>query len=270
VSLPARFEFGANWLQFLDLVDENRISDSAAEITRMLDVQSLEGRSFLDVGCGSGLSSLAAVRLGASRVFSFDYDAESLAATKELKQRFAPDADWTIGPGDATDAEYMESLGSFDVVYSWGVLHHTGALWKALANTCERVDEEGTLFIAIYNDQGARSRGWKAVKRTYNRLPRPIRVPYAVAVTAPMEARALLVATVRRRPAAYFRGWTEARERGMSRWHDLLDWVGGYPFEVAKPEEVLHFCRDRGFVLQELSTVAGGLGCNQFVFRRTA
>jgi 2-polyprenyl-6-hydroxyphenyl methylase/3-demethylubiquinone-9 3-methyltransferase len=78
------------------------------------------------------------------------------------------------------------------------------------------------------------------------------------------------VATVRRRPAAYFRGWTEARERGMSRWHDLLDWVGGYPFEVAKPEEVLHFCRDRGFVLQELSTVAGGLGCNQFVFRRTA
>lgn len=265
-----RFEFGANWLEFLDLVDESRIQDSSKEISRMLHEESLAGRSFLDVGCGSGLSSLAASRLGATPVVSFDYDEDSVAAATELKRRFAPDAEWTIDRGDATDASFMESLGTFDVVYSWGVLHHTGAMWPALENTCARVAPDGLLFVAIYNDQGARSRGWRSVKRTYNSLPTPVRVPYALAVTAPMEARALAVATIRRKPGAYFRGWREARERGMSRWHDLLDWVGGYPFEVAKPEEIFGFCRDRGFALLELSTVGGGLGCNQYVFRRAA
>ena len=56
----------------------------------------------------------------------------------------------------------------------------------------------------------------------------------------------------------------------MSRRHDLLDWVGGYPFEVATPEEVFAFCHDRGFELQELSTCGGGLGCNQFVFQHSS
>jgi 2-polyprenyl-6-hydroxyphenyl methylase/3-demethylubiquinone-9 3-methyltransferase len=54
----------------------------------------------------------------------------------------------------------------------------------------------------------------------------------------------------------------------MSYWHDLIDWVGGYPFEVAKPEEVFDFCRERGFQLVELATAGGGPGNNQFVFQR--
>lgn len=265
-----RFEFGANWLRFLELVDDERIRESTAQISGMLGVETLRGSTFLDIGCGSGLSSLAAVVLGAKRVLSFDYDPDSIAATTALKERHAPEADWSVERGDATDAAYMSELGTFDVVYSWGVLHHTGALWQSLENTCARVAADGRLFIAIYNDQGATSRRWRAVKRTYNRLPEPMRTPYAVAVMLPTEARSLASATVRRRPGAYFRGWREPRERGMSRWHDLLDWVGGYPFEVARPEEIFEFCRDRGFALDRLVTCGGGLGCNQFVFRRIA
>ena len=151
-----RFEFGDNWSRFLGVVDENRISGSVTDIQSMLGRLSLAGETLLDVGSGSGLSSLAAVRLGASRVVSFDYDEESVAATTELKTRFAPDADWSIGRGDATDSEYMSGLGMYDVVYSWGVLHHTGEMWKALDNTCARVSSGGTLLIAIYNDQGSR------------------------------------------------------------------------------------------------------------------
>ena len=57
--------------------------------------------------------------------------------------------------------------------------------------------------------------------------------------------------------------------RGMSAWHDLVDWVGGLPFEVAKPEEIIEYFKERGFTLEKLTTCAGGHGCNQYVFERT-
>jgi 2-polyprenyl-6-hydroxyphenyl methylase/3-demethylubiquinone-9 3-methyltransferase len=93
-------------------------------------------------------------------------------------------------------------------------------------------------------------------------------MPYVVGVMLPRELRILGASTLRGRPWDYVRRWTQPRVRGMSYWHDLVDWVGGYPFEVAKPEEVFRFCRDRGLELVELETVNGGHGCNQFVFRR--
>jgi 2-polyprenyl-6-hydroxyphenyl methylase/3-demethylubiquinone-9 3-methyltransferase len=161
----------------------------------------------------------------------------------------------------------MSSLGEYDVVYAWGVLHHTGAMWDALDNTCKRVAPRGMLFVSIYNDQGRKSQRWRMLKRLYNRLPRVLKVPYAVGVMLPRELRMFGAATLRGRPWHYVSRWTQPRGRGMSSWHDLIDWVGGYPFEVAKPEHVFTFCRDRSFELVELKTV-GGHGCNQFVFRR--
>lgn len=263
-----RFAFGRNWRKFVTDVDANRIRDAERSLQTMLGADDLRGRTFLDIGSGSGLFSLAAVRLGAHRVHSFDYDLDSVGATEELRMRYQPDANWAVERGDATDPVYCNTLGTFDVVYAWGVLHHTGAMWTALENATARVADEGQFFVAIYNDQGRRSDVWRAIKRRYNTLPEVVRVPYAVAVMLPLELRMIASAAVRRDLASYVSGWTKARERGMSRWHDLLDWVGGYPFEVAKPEEILTFCRARGFELQELSTCGGGLGCNQFVFRR--
>ena len=134
----------------------------------MLQVSSLEGRSFLDIGTGSGLFSLAAMRLGASRVHSFDFDGESVACARELKTRYFPEnSHWTIEQGSALDEQYLSSLGTFDVVYAWGVLHHTGSMWQALENACRRVAPGGKLFVAVYNDEGLRSRLWRAVKVRY-------------------------------------------------------------------------------------------------------
>lgn len=262
-----RFEFGKNWSRFIARVDEDRITKAANSLKQWLELDELEGRSFLDVGSGSGLYSLAARRLGA-RVHSFDYDPHSVACTSELKRRyFAGDLSWTVEQGSALDEDYLRSLGEFDVVYSWGVLHHTGHMWQSLENVQRSVEPGGKLFIAIYNDMGSQSVRWRLAKRMYNTLPKPLRLPFALVVMAPSEAKSALRALATFRVREYFHSWTEPRpERGMSRWRDIIDWVGGYPYEVARPEEIFEFCRARGLTLTKMQCGGVGLGCNQFVF----
>jgi SAM-dependent methyltransferase len=261
-----RFRFGENWARFITNLDEQRISSAMQTLEDMLDLQSLEKRSFLDIGSGSGLFSLAARRLGA-RVVSFDYDPISVACTEELKRHYFPDdQDWIIQRGSVLDAAYLHSLSTFDVVYSWGVLHHTGEMWRALANVSERVRSGGRLFIAIYNDQGRASRTWLAVKRLYNRLPTGCKwlivAPALLRLWGPTVMRDMLGGN----PAASWRRY--ARQRGMAPWRDVIDWVGGYPFEVATPELIFEFFAARGFELRKLKTCAGGHGCNEFVFQK--
>jgi len=230
----------------------------------------LTGKTFLDIGSGSGLHSLAALLLGASNVHSFDYDRESVATTLEIRRRFRPSAPWTIEQGSVLDLEYLRSLGCFDVVYSWGVLHHTGSMWSALRNVACPVSSAGILFISIYNDQGYRSQLWRRLKRFH-------------CDSGPLGKRSAELATffatwgsripfdiLRLKPLRSFREWKNyyGLQRGMSPWRDIVDWAGGYPFEVAKPEQIFRFYRDLGFILEELETCGGGLGCNEFVFRR--
>lgn len=266
-----RFAFGKNWARFLAMVDEQRIAVAERSLCEMLETADLAGRSFLDVGCGSGLFSLAARRLGA-HVHAFDDDPEAVACAQELRRRYrGDDGGWTIERGSILDRRYIAALGQFDVVYAWGVLHHTGAMWQALDNAAALVAPGGRLFIAIYNDQGALSVAWRAIKRTYNLLPERLRLPFALLVALPLEAKALAAALLTLRPWRYVQSWLRyGANRGMSRWHDLVDWVGGYPFEVATPEAVFDFCRARGFTLAKLKTCGGRLGCNEFVFAKTA
>lgn len=266
VAAGDRFRFGANWQRFLTVLNEARIAEAERSLQRMLRRESLQGLRFLDIGSGSGLFSLAARRLGAS-VHSFDYDPQSVACTTELRRRYFPeDAQWRVEAGSVLDADYMQRLGQFDVVYSWGVLHHTGGMWQALANAGQRVQAGGQLFIAIYNDQGPWSRRWTSIKRIYNRLPKGLRGAYGTLVMGGRELKFLAGALLRFRPGEYLRTWTQYdSNRGMSKWYDLIDWVGGYPFEVATPEQIFEFYRERGFTLQQMTTCAGGIGCNEFV-----
>jgi len=166
-ATPDRFDFGKNWLSFVNIIDDVRITAARDSLLEALHLPTLSGLTFLDIGCGSGLFSLAACQLGA-HVRSFDYDQDSVQATVEIRRQFAADSDWLIERGSILDPEFVSSLGRFDIVYAWGVLHHTGDLWHAIDTTTRAVAPNGLLYMSVYNDQGITSRMWRHVKRRYN------------------------------------------------------------------------------------------------------
>ena len=269
VGQGERFQFGQNWKNFLSSLNAARIGEAEKSLKEMLQVENLTNKTFLDVGSGSGIFSLAAKRLGA-RVHSFDYDPESVACTMELRRRyFDQESDWTIEEGSVLDANYIRSLGKFDVVYSWGVLHHTGQMWQALENVSDSVSRDGKLFIAIYNDGGWRSTMWRWIKKTYNHAPQPLKTPFIFLLLVPGQTKALLQSILTLRLNEYIRSLTQySKNRGMSRWHDAVDWIGGYPYEVATMDELIEFFKGKGFEVSQVKRPDYRLGCNELVFER--
>ena len=260
-----RFQFGENWDRFLSLLNEDRIAIAQESLKQMLEVEDLSGKTFLDVGCGSGLFSLAAMRLGASHVRSFDFDPTSVACAERLRDLYAIASErWLTQRGSILNEDYVKSLGTFDIVYSWGVLHHTGDMWRALDLVTLPVKRPGgRLFIAIYN-HARFSQIWLRVKKIYCTLPGFLRTPYVLMFLPPMEL--LMMAGNVFRGNSPLSHWTTYRKnRGMSHWYDVRDWIGGYPYEYAKPELIFDFYRKKGFRLDRLA-LDGGHGCNQFVF----
>ncbi len=255
VDREERFDFGENWTKYSTLIDPARIAEAEQSLVTMFQVSDLIGKSFLDVGCGSGIFSLAAKNLGAE-VFSFDVDLNSVSCTRELKiSHHKNDDNWKIKSGSVLDQEFIREVGQYDFVYCWGVAHHTGAMMKAFQNLSKLVNEGGQLFLAVYNDQGILSKYWTLVKRCYvkYRISRPLIILTHIFTL-------LLPSLVIRK----IRGTNVPR--GMSAWYDLIDWLGGFPFETSTVKNVFDFFQRKGFELKNINTVAGKMGCNEFVF----
>jgi len=256
---------------FLKGVDDDRVNIASASITEFLQVPDLRGKTFLDIGCGSGLFSLAACRLGADRIVSFDIDPFSVQCCKHLRETAGNPSNWDVYDASILDRTFVDRLGEFDLVYSWGVLHHTGRMWDAIRNSAALVKPGGHFYIALYNKILGRSGGtswihefWLKVKRLYNSSPMLAR--YMLEPLA-MSAYVAMVMARLENPVTHIRNYRS--HRGMSWRTDATDWLGGYPYEFATVEEVFKFVRQEfpDFVLVNLK-VTSGRGLNWYLFRR--
>ncbi len=265
-SQSIRFEFGKNWLEYSKNITNESISIAVEHLRSNLNIQSLYGKSFVDVGCGSGLFSLAARKLGAF-VLSFDFDEDSVACTKKLKfSYFKNDPHWIIKQGSILDSAYISNLGTFDIVYSWGVLHHTGNMFRSFDLTSQLVKKNGILYISIYNDQGVVSIFWKHLKFIFNKLPKIVRSLVTYILLGIVWSKKFIIDVITRKPLMLCGKYSQIR--GMSRWFDMIDWLGGYPFEVAKPSDIIRLFQNKGFNLIKCKNCGRKSGCNEFIFIR--
>jgi SAM-dependent methyltransferase len=261
--MSLRFDFGRNWEAFSAAkLDARRLHDAARSLRELIGAENIEGRTFLDVGCGSGLFSIAAAQCGAVRVVGFDIDPTATEVSKANVVRLADHLGGTARPdfcvGDVLDDTFLAQLGTFDIVYAWGSLHHTGAMWQAIRNAASLVKpENGTLVIAIYNRHWT-SPIWKQIKRFYNLSPGPVR----------WLLNCLFGALI------YVGVWVTTRtnplnkERGMDFGCDVIDRLGGYPYEYACVEDIVSFVQPLGYQVQRIARTVGWTGCNEFVFKR--
>ena len=249
------FSFVQNWLNYLNTVEEAELAAARTSLVNLLQVADLHEKRFLDIGCGSGLFSAAALALGAERVTSIDVDLNSIAATQKLKARLPVEQPWQILHGSVLDGAFLQQLPQADIVYSWGVLHHTGNMWPAIENAAGLVAPDGLLVIAIYNRTWS-SGFWWQFKRFYNRSNPTMQRFLVWYVFGP---RALVRLLKGKSPVK--------GDRGMSIYYDAVDWAGGFPYEYASFDEIVNFCRKFGFRLTN-AIPTNATGCNQFVFRK--
>lgn len=260
------FSFGKNWQIFLQSLNEERIRNAQSSISEFLELNDLEGKSFLDIGCGSGLFSYAAFRLKAKRIVSFDLDPFSVECCKYLREKANNPKNWEIYSGSILDDNFISKLGKFDLVYSWGVLHHTGKMWEAIKNSARLVSENGYYYIAIYHKvEGLLgSKFWLKVKKLYNSSPKIgkhiLKFMYISIYFAANLVRL-------KNPLTKIKNYSS--HRGMSWQTDVTDWLGGYPYEFASVEEVFQFMKRNfpNFRLINLKTT-NRLANNWYLFKR--
>jgi|GEM_PF-226915 len=257
-----RFGFGRNWLNYQTSIDPTRMTLARHDIEQWLGTTSLHGLRVLDIGSGSGLHSYCLHAMGASTLVSFDYDTDSVQATQELHRQAGAPASWRVTQGSVLDATFMASLGRFDLVYSWGVLHHTGRMWQAISSAAERVARDGRFFISIYA-KGPNFPADLALKQRYHdaSLSKKRRMEFEW-ITAQYGQRARHGL----KPEGW---WTQGCERGMDPYFDLVDWLGGLPYEVATVPELTSRLRTLGIVTRRARECGDG-GCHILVGERTS
>jgi 2-polyprenyl-6-hydroxyphenyl methylase/3-demethylubiquinone-9 3-methyltransferase len=256
------FSFGKNWKSYLKTVTDKEIQYSINDIKDWIGADNVKDKTVLDIGSGSGLHGLAFFQLGAKKIDSFDYDPYSVEATKSLWVSSGKPGNWKVFPGNVLDKEFLRGLGKYDIVYSWGVLHHTGDIWNAVKNAADCVDPGGLFWISLYA-KGPLYPTHLALKKKYNAS--------TIFGKRWMEFRFYIFPMMMYRLSHYQNpfSWNYTKERGMNVYHDIVDWLGGLPYEVASVEEVTAFCNDLGF--EKIRVFKEGEGaCSIYLFKKKA
>ena len=268
-SQDSHFAFGKNWASFSEQLNEPQVERAVTDLRRLLGGD-LRGRSFLDIGCGSAIHSVAALRLGAKHVFAVDIDPDSVATTQAVLSRFAPNSAYRVEERSVFDLNSARD-GTADVVYSWGVLHHTGDLNGALRSAANMVAPGGQFLFALYR-RTYLCPFWRLEKQWYKsasaraqRLAQHLYLDWYQALSV---ARRL----THGEPPSLCDG-----ARGMDLRHDLHDWLGGFPYESILPRDVERLMRQEGF-RHEASFLCArkagrthgllGSGCDEYRYSR--
>ena len=238
------FSFGHNWHSFSGLINEQRVKTAAESLTQLFGTQCLAGGRFLDIGSGSGIFSVAALRLNASAVRAIDIDPMSVRTTERTLQKFCPNKPWTCSVQSIFDMN-PERDGTYDVVYSWGVLHHTGDMEGAIANASRLVTANGLLALGLYKKTSVCG-FWRWEKRLYTRGPNWLATMIRI-IYKSIYCIGLLITG--RNPKKYIADYIN--NRGMDWDHDIHDWLGGYPYESISDAQMDSLAKNLGFRVQK-------------------
>lgn len=259
------FSFGKNWRDFLQTLNDEKISEAEKSLEEYLGGrENIQGKTFVDIGSGSGLFSLAAFRLGAAKIVSVDIDESSVECTRVLREKYGDSSKWQVLKGSALDSNFIKTLGQFDIVYSWGVLHHTGKMYKALENIIALGNVGSFFYIALYNKYEMKWRGgtwstWLLIKERYNSVSQLGKnIMFGI-----YYSYSLIMMLIRfqnpKKVIAQYKSF-----RGMSWKHDLYDWIGGFPYEASSVDEIINFFGKQNIYCKKVTSV-DGLGCNEFL-----
>jgi len=259
MSNKITFSFGKNWYKFLSTVDEKAINSAIADVDRLIEKEKIKGKKIIDIGSGSGIHSLSFFRIGAASLFSFDYDKFSVKATKYFWEKEGKPENWKVTEGSILDEKFVNNLGQFDIVYSWGVLHHTGNMWEAIKNASTLVKPNGLFLLSLYQGVDTYEHDLK-LKTKYNKSgffgKKLMELQWIIDIIKYKKRMGL------KKPYA----WNEKRERGMNVYYDIKDWLGGLPYEVSSDKQILDFLAPKGFELVKKDMKAA---CGVYLFEKT-
>lgn len=267
MSAKKRFEFGENWQEFIDKsFSQERVDISRKYLLEFVGFKTLKGVKFLDIGCGSGLHSLAAWQAGTDQILSFDYDINSVRTTQQLKDQKAGSPDnWKVEQGSVLDSEYMSSIGRFDLVYSWGVLHHTGDLWSAIKHAASVVGDKGFFYIALYSADVFKDpppEYWVEIKKKYINSSKTQQYFMILWYIWKFHMKYNPI----RLPSIILQAVKYKHSRGMNYITDIKDWLGGWPIEFSHDEDVIKVLdEDLGF---DLVKIKQGEANTEYLFRK--
>jgi predicted RNA methylase len=267
LEVKSHFAFGENWSRYSQKIDESRIEQAEQSLLRLVGREAIQGRTFLDIGCGSGLFSLAAVRLGCKQLLAVDLDPKSVETTRRTLSLYAPGGNWEVQNISVFHLD-PEKLGTFDTVYSWGVLHHTGARYDAIAKASKMVAPNGMLTLALYAKTPFCGL-WRLEKRIYSSSPKWVQKAMETIYIEMVRLRlALKGESLKKRREEYW------KQRGMDMYYDTRDWLGGYPYESISPKQAQDYMDKLGFTqIRAFTTPCIGLlgtGCDEYSFTRSA
>jgi 2-polyprenyl-3-methyl-5-hydroxy-6-metoxy-1,4-benzoquinol methylase len=262
-----QFDFGENWLDYSKrALTPERIDQAKADLRAVTEGIKLDNKRFLDIGFGQGLTLLNAASMGA-KVTGCDSNPKCTQALELTRAQIndLQDIEVKIVVGSILNEKIVSQIrqvggddtGRFDIVHSWGVLHHTGNMAQAIDIAASLVNSDGYLILALYNRHWS-STLWHFIKRSYCCSPKWIQLLLIWGIYPVIWVAKLLVTG--RNP---FR-----QQRGMDFFYNVVDWVGGYPYEYACVDEVHALLEKLGFQEIRVITTEVPTGCNEFVYRR--